>query len=154
MSAYVSMHQDVWSRYSGGSGAPAWTLEAIGFDLSALEEAGAVWLGGVRGEGHTLDTRGLWPTGYHKLTAATMACATSYPGERRTLTHSSTCFFAGNMFAPRLRVTAQTREEMSIQDFLQTTFLNCWRRVAEKVGRLEGVLGFQVRDVHRPLHTR
>lgn len=135
MSAYISMHQDVWSRYSGGSGAPAWTIEAVGFDLAALEEAGAVWLGGVRGEGHNLATRGLWPTGYHKLTAATMA----------------TCFFAGNMFASRLRVTdPQTRKEMSIQDFLQEKFLNCWHRITEKVGRLEGVLGFQMINEPHP----
>ena len=67
------MHQDVWSRYTGGSGAPSWTLEAVGFDLNALEEAGAAWLGGVRGEGNDLATRGLWPTGYHKLAAATLA---------------------------------------------------------------------------------
>ena len=42
------MHQDVWSRYSGGSGAPAWTLELVGFDLTALEETGAAYFGGVR----------------------------------------------------------------------------------------------------------
>ncbi|KZV86991.1 cytoplasmic protein [Exidia glandulosa HHB12029] len=135
MTAYVSMHQDVWSRYSGGSGAPAWTLEAVGFDLTALEEAGAAWLGGVRGEGHKIDTRGLWPTGYHKLAAATMA----------------TCFFAGNMFASKVTVTdPQTRKEVSIQDFLQDRFLACWKRVAEKVGHLEGVLGFQMINEPHP----
>lgn len=67
------MHQDVWSRYAGGSGAPAWTLEYAGFDLHALEESGAAWLRGVRGGGHSEAERGLWPCGYQKLAAATMA---------------------------------------------------------------------------------
>jgi hypothetical protein len=70
----VSLHQDVWSRYAGGSGAPAWTLEAVGFDLHALEEAGAAWLKGVRGGGRAEGERGVWPCGYQKLAAATMAC--------------------------------------------------------------------------------
>jgi hypothetical protein len=71
--AFVSLHQDVWSRYSGGSGAPAWTLETVGFDLNALEETGAAWLKGVRGGGKIEAERGIWPCGYQKLAAATMA---------------------------------------------------------------------------------
>ena len=73
MTSFVNMHQDVWSRYSGGSGAPAWTLEAVGFDLHALEESGAAWLLGVKGGGHVEEERGVWPCGYQKLSAATMA---------------------------------------------------------------------------------
>ncbi|KAG6875024.1 hypothetical protein C0992_005526 [Termitomyces sp. T32_za158] len=73
LTAFVSIHQDVWSRYSGGSGAPAWTLELAGFDLDALEETGAAWLLGVKGGGHEESERGVWPTGYTKLAAATMA---------------------------------------------------------------------------------
>ena len=73
MVAFVSMHQDVWSRYSGGSGAPAWTLTATGFDLDALEETNAAWLIGVKGGGHVEEERGLWPCGYQKLAAATMS---------------------------------------------------------------------------------
>ena len=73
MTSFVNMHQDVWSRYSGGSGAPAWTLEAVGFDLHALEESGAAWLLGVKGGGHAEEERGVWPCGYQKLSAATMA---------------------------------------------------------------------------------
>lgn len=69
--AFVSVHQDVWSRYSGGSGAPAWTLEAVGFDLHALEETAAAWLQGVRGDANA--ERGIWPCGYQKMAAATMA---------------------------------------------------------------------------------
>ena len=79
MVAFVSMHQDVWSRYSGGSGAPAWTLESVGFDLNALDETGAAWLNGVRKGGSHVDVaeRGLWPTGYTKLAASTMAYVSS-----------------------------------------------------------------------------
>ena len=69
--AMVSMHQDVWSRFTGGSGAPAWTLEAVGFNLENLEVTGAAWLDGVRDK--KLVERGLWPTGYQKLAAATMS---------------------------------------------------------------------------------
>jgi hypothetical protein len=71
MVAVVSMHQDVWSRFSGGSGAPAWTLEAVGFNLENLEATGAAWLDGVRDK--KLKERGVWPTGYQKLAAATMS---------------------------------------------------------------------------------
>jgi hypothetical protein len=73
ISAFVSLHQDVWSRYSGGSGAPAWTLEAVGFDLRAIEEVSAAWLLGMRGRGHVEAERGIWPCGYQKLSEATMA---------------------------------------------------------------------------------
>lgn len=82
ITAFVSIHQDVWSRYSGGSGAPAWTLESVGFDLLGLEESGAAWLLGVKGGGHVEEERGLWPCGYQKLAAATMASVEfpcSYP---------------------------------------------------------------------------
>ena len=36
LTAFVALRQDVWSRYTGGSGAPTCTLEHVGFDLSAL----------------------------------------------------------------------------------------------------------------------
>lgn len=73
------MHQDVWSRLSGGSGAPGWTLEAVGFDLAddglALEETEGAYLGGVRGgKAEKAEDKGRWPTGYQKLVAATMKC--------------------------------------------------------------------------------
>ncbi|KAG8807983.1 hypothetical protein FRC17_004191, partial [Serendipita sp. 399] len=114
MVAMVSMHQDVWSRFSGGSGAPAWTLEAVGFDLEKLEVTGAAWLDGVRNK--ELKERGIWPTGYQKLAAATM----------------STCFWGGDTFTPKLMVEGEP-----IQQYLQGRFLKCWQVVANALGGLE-----------------
>jgi len=41
ISVFVDPHQDVWSRFTGGSGAPSWTLETVGFDVSLLDETGS-----------------------------------------------------------------------------------------------------------------
>ncbi|PPQ71478.1 hypothetical protein CVT25_013388 [Psilocybe cyanescens] len=124
LTAFVSMHQDVWSRYSGGSGAPAWTLEVVGFDLHAIEETGAAWLHGQRGGGHVETERGLWPCGYHKLTASTM----------------STCFWAGDIFAPKSLVKNKHNQDVPIQQFLQNSFLDMWEMVAGAVGDLDGMI--------------
>jgi hypothetical protein len=40
----IDPHQDVWSRFTGGSGAPAWTLEVVGFDVTKLCATGAALL--------------------------------------------------------------------------------------------------------------
>lgn len=44
ISLFIDPHQDVWSRWTGGDGAPMWTLEAVGFDPSKLHESGAALL--------------------------------------------------------------------------------------------------------------
>ncbi|KAG8708128.1 hypothetical protein FRC09_001422 [Ceratobasidium sp. 395] len=134
LAAFVSLHQDVWSRYSGGSGAPAWTLEAAGFDLSTIGgECGAAYLGGVQGTGVEVD-RGRWPTGYQKLAASTMA----------------TLFWAGKTYAPKLRVQSASGEDVNIQDFLQECFLNAFDELVRAVGDLDGVIGFEMmNEPHR-----
>ncbi|KAJ7700479.1 glycoside hydrolase [Mycena rosella] len=133
MSAFVSIHQDVWSRYAGGSGAPAWTLEAVGFDLHGLEESHAAWLLGVKGGGHVEEERGLWPCGYQKLAAATMA----------------TCFWAGDTFAPKLLIK-RNGVDVPVQQFLQNAFLDMSAELAKAVGDLPAVLGFEMmNEPHR-----
>ncbi|KAJ3722722.1 glycoside hydrolase family 5 protein [Lentinula guzmanii] len=122
--AFVSLHQDVWSRYSGGSGAPAWTLETVGFDLHELESTGAAWLKGVKGGGHIEEERGLWPCG--------------------------TCFWAGDAFAPKLSTSNKKGDAISVQKFLQDAYLDMSEMVVRAVGDLEAVVGFEMmNEPHR-----
>ncbi|KAE9331192.1 hypothetical protein PF008_g15557 [Phytophthora fragariae] len=37
MQVYIDPHQDVWSRWTGGDGAPMWTLECIGLEPRNFE---------------------------------------------------------------------------------------------------------------------
>ncbi|KAF7288945.1 Glycoside hydrolase family 5 protein [Mycena indigotica] len=134
MTAFVSIHQDVWSRYSGGSGAPAWTLESAGFDLGGLEESQAAWLLGVKGGGHVEEERGLWPCGYQKLSAATMA----------------TCFWAGDTFTPKLLVEDRHGKHVPVQQFLQNAYIDMSVELAKAVGDLDAVIGFEMmNEPHR-----
>jgi hypothetical protein len=154
MTAFVALHQDVWSRYSGGSGAPAWTLEAVGFDLHSLEESGAAWLVGIKGGGHVESERGLWPCGYQKLAAATMACVLSlcpvcFQGTQYI---ASTCFWAGDTFAPKLLIKDRDGQEVPVQQFLQNAFLDMYEVLARTIGDLEGVIGFEVLPAAFVLH--
>ena len=151
MTAFVSMHHDVWSRYCGGSGAPAWTLEVVGFDLHTIEDAGAAWLRGQRGGGHVDAEKSLWPCGYQKLTSSTMKYLIFFtlPSPSHSPTHFyfyffSTCFWAGDIFAPKLLVKNQHNQEVPIQQFLQTAFLDMWDMVVRAIGDLDSVIGIQV----------
>jgi hypothetical protein len=88
LSVVVDPHQDMWSRWTGGDGAPGWTLEVAGFDLSRLDETGAAITHQVHGDPFP---RMIWPTNSGKLAAATMF----------------TLFFGGNDFAPRTTVDGE-----------------------------------------------
>ncbi|HTZ52525.1 MAG TPA: cellulase family glycosylhydrolase [Spirochaetia bacterium] len=118
ISVVIDPHQDTWSRFSGGDGAPGWTLEAAGFDLGALDDTAAAFTHQRRGDPlpHLL-----WVTNGGKLAAATMF----------------TLFFGGNDFAPRTRVDGRP-----IQDFLQDRYLAAMVRVARCLRGLPNVVGY------------
>lgn len=82
---FVDLHQDVWSRFTGGDGAPRWTLEAAGFDVDNLHATGAAFL---EREHEGPLPRMIWPTNAGKLASATMF----------------TLFFGGDTFAPKTKL--------------------------------------------------
>jgi hypothetical protein len=123
---FMDPHQDVWSRFTGGDGAPGWTLEAVGFDISKLHSTGAAFTHQECGEPYP---RMLWPTNNNKLAAATMF----------------TLFFAGNDFAPELKV-----EGIPIQEFLQSHYINAIKKVAAKLSDLPNVVGYDTLNEPSP----
>ncbi|KAL3896641.1 MAG: hypothetical protein SGCHY_003938 [Lobulomycetales sp.] len=130
---FIDPHQDTWSRFSGGSGAPGWTFEVIGLDLTKFKATGASHIHQLLGEDESED-RGniaLWATNYTKL-----ACATAM-----------TVFFAGNTFAPRAKYQGH-----SLQDFLQNAFLKCYANLAKcfKEAGVTNVIGFEVMNEPHP----
>ena len=113
ISCFIDPHQDVWSRWTGGDGAPAWTLDKVGFNVSSLHECGAAFTH----QGHILETspetplpRMTWPSNHHKLATGTMF----------------TLFFAGEDFAPKLQIDGQ-----NVQHFLQGHYIAAMARVGE-----------------------
>ena len=115
---FIDPHQDVWSRFTGGDGAPGWTLEAAGLDMTKFQATGAAIVHNTHGDPFP---RMIWPTNYAKLAAATMF----------------TLFFGGNSFAPKTKV-----QGVPIQDYLQGHYFNAIKKVAEKLKGLPQVLGY------------
>lgn len=116
---FIDPHQDVWSRFSGGDGAPGWTFEVLGMDLTQFMNTGAAFT--HQGIG-TPYPRMLWTSNYSKF-----ACATMW-----------TLFYGGNVFAPETRV-----QGIPAQDFLQDHLINAVNQVVERLKGFDHVLGYE-----------
>ncbi len=115
---FIDPHQDVWSRFSGGDGAPGWTFEAIGMDMTKFAATGAAIVHNTYGDPFP---RMIWPTNYGKLAAFTMF----------------TLFFGGNDFAPKTTI-----EGMPVQEYLQSHYINAIKQVALRLKGLPNVVGY------------
>ena len=118
ISLYIDPHQDVWSRWTGGDGAPLWTLEAVGFEPRNLHASGAAMLHQEMGERYP---QMQWFSNHLRL-----ACATMF-----------TLFFAGNDFTPGIEVAGEP-----IQDFLQGRYIEAFGMLAERLAAYPNVAGF------------
>eukprot|EP00516_Mucochytrium_quahogii_P003583 CAMPEP_0203763368 /NCGR_PEP_ID=MMETSP0098-20131031/16084_1 /ASSEMBLY_ACC=CAM_ASM_000208 /TAXON_ID=96639 /ORGANISM=" , Strain NY0313808BC1" /LENGTH=645 /DNA_ID=CAMNT_0050658117 /DNA_START=1120 /DNA_END=3057 /DNA_ORIENTATION=- len=118
MAVVIDSHQDVWSRWTGGDGAPAWTLIKAGFALKNLDASGAA----VTRENFGKDLPCMvWNSNNFRLAAGTMW----------------TLFFAGNDFAPNTFIDGETA-----QNYLQRHYCNAMAQVARAVRDEPNVLGF------------
>ena len=115
---FIDPHEDVWSRFTGGDGAPGWTLEKVGFNLETLNSCGAAIIHNEVGDPFP---KMIWPTNNHKLAAATMW----------------TLFFAGNDFSPELII-----DGLPVQEYLQSHYINSIKEVAKRLKDFPHVIGY------------
>ncbi|KAF4657520.1 hypothetical protein FOL47_008402 [Perkinsus chesapeaki] len=105
ISVLIDPHQDAWSRWTGGDGAPRWTLEKIGFNPEKLSECGTCFL-----HQHNLSDeanpegffpRMSWPVNNLFYPAATMWAI----------------FFAGEDYAPNTKIADALKDEPNVLGF-------------------------------------
>ena len=115
---FIDPHQDVWSRFSGGDGAPAWTFDLVGLEIDNFETTGAALLHQQR-----LDRfpQLMWASNYNRFAPQTMF----------------TLFFGGNCFAPGRKCQGET-----LQDFLQSHYIRAFQHLAQRIAHLPNVVGF------------
>jgi hypothetical protein len=127
----VDPHQDVWSRMSGGDGAPGWTFEAVGIDFMKFHEAAAALV--MQNDYDPADPRS-YPPMHWPGNSMRFACGTMF-----------SLFFGGRDFAPSCEV-----EGVNAEDYLQLRFLETMKQVAGRVRSNPRVLGFDIPNEPQP----
>jgi len=126
LAVFIDFHQDVWSRMSGGSGAPGWTFEALGLDFTSFAAAGAAL---VMQQAFDYGSPQDHQPGYPM-----MSWAGNY--QRPANAIMWTAFFAGAAFTPDWTIAGQ-----NVQHFLQQQYLAAMDAVAARVAHLPAVVG-------------
>ena len=126
---FIDMHQDVWSRMSGGDGAPAWTFEAVGLDHTAFDAADAALVMQHRYDYRDTEAR---QAGYPQ-----MVWHRNYRLPANGIMW--TLFWAGRRLAPQFQIAGK-----SAQDWLQDRFLDAMLALARQLLDLPHVIGFDV----------
>ena len=136
MYVFVDFHQDVWSRMSGGDGAPAWIFETVGLDFTKFHRADAAIV-----MQHAYDYDDPRPRQEDNYPTMCWGSNMNYPvnGIMWTL------FFGGRDFAPRFVVDGK-----NIQDYMQEHYLGCLREVALRVKDMPHVIGFDTLNEPNP----
>jgi hypothetical protein len=124
---FIDFHQDVWSRMSGGSGAPGWAFEAAGLDMGLFARAGAALVMQEAFDYLSLDD--------HQRAYPMMSWASNYHRPANGIMWSA--FFAGALLTPDWKIAGE-----NVQHYLQRHYLGAMRAVAQRVAHLPNVIGF------------
>jgi hypothetical protein len=125
ISVFIDPHQDVWSRWTGGDGAPAWTLETLGMDMDKLDTTGAAITRQRYAEFHGGKPfpRMIWPSNYNRYAAATLF----------------SLFFGGKTYAPDVLI-----EGKNVQDWLQDHYIAAFRHCYRRLKNCAAIAGWGV----------
>ncbi len=134
---FIDPHQDVWSRVTGGDGAPLWLFGKLGLDYTKFDEAGV-----AINMQYLYDPKNkksypqmVWGNNYKYFTNGTMW----------------TLFFAGRDFAPNLMINDEkTAEKLNIQDYMLAHYIGSLEQIATRVKDLPHVFGFD--SLNEPHH--
>ncbi|GJJ72001.1 hypothetical protein EMPS_04358 [Entomortierella parvispora] len=91
LKCFLDPHVDCWSRFTGGSGMPGWTLELVGLEMTKFEPTEAATVQNTSKDKEDYPKM-IWATNSFKVAAATMY----------------TLFFSGQIFAPKAMVPLST----------------------------------------------
>jgi hypothetical protein len=123
---FIDFHQDVWSRMTGGDGAPGWTFEAAGLDFTTFDAADAAHVMAYKYDPNIGGRQDGYPQ---------MSWGSNYRMPANSIMW--TLFFAGPLFAPDAKFQGH-----NVGTFLQDRYLGAMRSVAERVSDLPHVIGF------------
>ena len=124
---FIDFHQDVWSRMSGGDGAPGWTFEAVGLDFSRFDAADAAHVMQHRFDySASADVQDTYPS---------MSWTRNYRMPANAIMW--TLFWAGKHVTPHFLI-----DGMTASDYLQFHFLGAMAQVAKRVAGMPHVIGF------------
>jgi hypothetical protein len=136
MYVFVDFHQDVWSRMTGGDGAPCWLFEKVGIDYTKLSAADAAIV--MQHKFNFSDPRDFQPENY-----AMMSWGQNYKYAGNAIMW--TLFFGGRDFASNFQIDGK-----NAQDYMQEHYINCLLEIGKKIKHLPNILGFDsLNEPHR-----
>ena len=134
---FVDPHQDVWSRVTGGDGAPLWLFDKVGLDYRKFDEAEMAinmqYLYDATNKKRYPSM--VWGNNYKYFTNGTMW----------------TLFFAGRDFAPNLMIAdEESGENLNVQDYMFAHYIGSLEEIAKRVKTMPHVFGFD--SLNEPHH--